>query len=188
MIQLGQPYSYAKIVTALSAEITAVHDYFASISDTAFSTAPPNVWTPADNLDHLIRACKPVVIGLMLPKVVLVLRFGKPRHQSRNIATVRSDYVDGALASGGQASGQYLPKHSNDKADLLARWQALHEPFQKGLDRWSDKQLDRYQATHPLLGPMTVRELLLFTLYHNMHHVNDVQRLLGQPDVDWLAD
>lgn len=34
---------------------------------------------------------------------------------------------------------------------------------------------------------MTVREILFFTLYHNMHHVNDVQRLLGQPEAEWFG-
>jgi hypothetical protein len=32
---------------------------------------------------------------------------------------------------------------------------------------------------HPLLGKLTVREMLLFTLYHNLHHVQNVARRKG---------
>lgn len=186
MISLAHPYSHSEISAALSAEFTAVHDYFAAIAPKKFFAAPVNVWTPADNLDHLIRSCSPVAFGLKAPKTALRLRFGKPKHQSRTLPKVRSDYVDGALASGGQASGPYLPKYSS-KNKLLKKWSNLAQPFQAGLARWSDAQLDQYQAVHPLLGAMTVRELLFFTLYHNMHHVNDVQRLLDQPEVDWFG-
>lgn len=59
--------------------------------------------------------------------------------------------------------------------------------MQAALGKWSDKALDSYLLPHPLLGKMTVREILFFTLYHNLHHVNDVQRLLNQPETEWFA-
>jgi hypothetical protein len=36
--------------------------------------------------------------------------------------------------------------------------------------------LDRLRLPHPGLGLLTVREMLLFTLYHNTHHVLGVER------------
>ena len=37
---------------------------------------------------------------------------------------------------------------------------------------WGELALDRYRLPHPLLGRLTVREMLLFTLYHSVHHFN----------------
>ncbi len=39
---------------------------------------------------------------------------------------------------------------------------------------WSEAALDRYRLPHPLLGKLTVREMLFFTLYHNAHHLDQV--------------
>jgi hypothetical protein len=37
--------------------------------------------------------------------------------------------------------------------------------------------MDYHVLPHPLLGPLSVREMLFFTVYHNTHHVLNVQRL-----------
>lgn len=39
------------------------------------------------------------------------------------------------------------------------------------LEQWSEADLDRVRMPHPILGPLTVREMLFFTLYHDGHHV-----------------
>jgi hypothetical protein len=52
---------------------------------------------------------------------------------------------------------------------------ALHA----ALGRWGERSLDRLRLPHPALGTLTVREMLLFTLYHNLHHVLVVARRKG---------
>ena len=48
--------------------------------------------------------------------------------------------------------------------------------------RWSEKKLDRYQAPHPALGKLTIREMLYFTIFHNVHHARLVaERLTVDP-------
>ena len=37
--------------------------------------------------------------------------------------------------------------------------------------RWPEPSLDRYQLLHPLLGRLTVREMLEFSVYHHAHHL-----------------
>jgi hypothetical protein len=43
---------------------------------------------------------------------------------------------------------------------------------------WSERQLDRIRLPHPVLGKLSVREMLFFTLYHNQHHIEAVKRRL----------
>jgi hypothetical protein len=50
--------------------------------------------------------------------------------------------------------------------------------MRKALDRWSEAALDSVQMPHPLLGRLTAREMIFFTLYHNQHHVEVVRRRL----------
>lgn len=193
MIQLGQPFSKSEILEAWTAEVTAVHDFFAAIETATFFTAPPDVWSPAENLVHLIKSSAPVVMALNIPKTALRIRFGRVKHDSRSLAQVRHTYLNDALANGGQAGGPFLPKvHDNftdaNKTNILGKWQKKGGELAAALNKWSDKDLDNFLLPHPLLGKMTVREIMFFTLYHNLHHVRDVQRLLGQPEVEWFEE
>jgi hypothetical protein len=45
--------------------------------------------------------------------------------------------------------------------------------------RWPENALDRRLLPHPLLGRLTVREMLFFTVYHNRHHVDVVRGRLA---------
>jgi hypothetical protein len=40
------------------------------------------------------------------------------------------------------------------------------------LNNWKDADMDRYSLPHPLLGTITVREILFFTIYHSMRHMS----------------
>ena len=44
------------------------------------------------------------------------------------------------------------------------------------VDRWSDEDLDNTLLPHPLLGKLTVREMLFFTIHHVQHHQRLVER------------
>jgi len=32
--------------------------------------------------------------------------------------------------------------------------------------------VDQYQLPHPVLGKLTIREMLFFTIYHNLRHAS----------------
>lgn len=46
---------------------------------------------------------------------------------------------------------------------------------------WSETQLDSYLLPHPVLGRVTVREMLMFTLFHFDHHRDTVSSRMGLP-------
>lgn len=190
MTSLGTPFIKDEIITAYTAESQAVFNYFASIQDDFFNH-PPNVWSPAENLIHLIQSCSPVILALGLPRMALRLRFGVMKRPSISLEQVRQNYVNVALAGGGKASGAYLPqvkeKTTADREQILSKWHSKSGQFIEKLANWQETDLDKYQLPHPLLGNLTVREILFFTLYHNMHHVNDVKRLLNEPEVEWFG-
>lgn len=191
MIHLGNPFSKEEILTAFEAESAAVADFFQSISQDAFFDAPQGIWSPADNLVHLIKSVSPICRALGVPKTMIRLRFGKAKHASRSYVEVQDAYrvyVDSGKAI---STADYEPeageKTQAERERIFAKWEQKNESLAAGLAGWSEADLDFYQLPHPLIGNLTMREMLLFTLYHNMHHVNDVSRLLDRPEVEWFV-
>jgi len=44
--------------------------------------------------------------------------------------------------------------------------------------KWKEPQPDAYIAPHPLLGKITLRELVYFTIYHTGHHQEGIRKVL----------
>ncbi|MGH7601660.1 MAG: DinB family protein, partial [bacterium] len=66
------------------------------------------------------------------------------------------------------------------KQGVLRKWDEVSDRLMGILQRWDENSLDKYLLPHPLMGKLTIREMLFFTLYHDVHHVNNVRKLLGQ--------
>lgn len=163
-------------LSALQAEITAYMDSFAVAT---FFAPQGDHWSPADHMRHLAKSVRPVARALTLPKLLLRLRFGASRAGSRSFEGIRSIYHE-ALAGGGQA-GPYGPSSATPdltpdawRQRIMAHWHQSGDDLLAALDRWRDADLDRLRLPHPLLGKLTVREMLYFTLYHNAHHARRV--------------
>ncbi len=190
-LNLVNPFSKDDIHSALAAETSEVLTFFRAISPDRFFSAPEDIWTPADNLVHLIKSVSPIVLAMSLPKTALRMRFGKAKHQSRSFSQVRETYMTFFEKGLAIASAQYEPqvaeKSAAEREKILAKWDKKANQLTDGFAGWSEADLDFYQVPHPLIGLMTIREILLFTAYHNMHHVNDVNQLLGKNKVEWFA-
>ena len=64
----------------------------------------------------------------------------------------------------------------------MARWSAATVNLCNQVARWNEADLDRYRMPHPLLGLLTVREMLQFTVYHTAHHLSRVaERAAAEP-------
>ena len=174
---------------ALAAEARRIHAesvrYWSAYPLEAFFARPaPEVWAPADQVRHLTRAIRAVNRGLALPRPALVVLFGWSRRPSRAFDALAADYKT-ALADGGRA-GRFTPpavepseQTATGRARIMSHHASAVDAFAHTLERWSDRALDRYRLPHPLLGKLTVREMMYFTLLHNVHHVQVAERRRG---------
>ena len=144
-------------------------------------------WSPADHLRHLVRSIRPLAKALSLPRWILLLRFGVTGRKPASFAEVR-DLYRGELAAGAQA-GPYGPPPREPGGDddpwralVLDRFERVGQDLDRVLAGWTDRSLDRYRLPHPLLGQMTIREMLYFTLYHNQHHARRVFERLAMEE------
>lgn len=177
---MSEPNTKPEIIAALQTANATVERYFEQIPLEQFFVGSADSWSPGHHLQHLIQSNEPLIKALRIPKPLLVLVGGKTGAKRRYSAVV--ELYQQALAEGrAKATGAYAP---NLKAPLDAgKKRQIVEGFSKAaagviaaLELWDEKSLDRYALPHPVLGPLKIREMLFFTLYHNQHHLFGAQK------------
>lgn len=183
MYEVTEPFSNAEIVRELKKLHAASTDYWNSLPIDAFLASIGEAWSPADNVRHLVKSTRPIVKALKLPRILPAFLFGRADRPSRSYSELRDTYLK-VLAAGGKA-GRFAPSPQDRPSDprawraaLMAEREGVEADLEKAILKWDEAALDRYRLPHPLLGKLTVREMLFFTLYHNLHHFkNTASRL-----------
>lgn len=160
------------------------HNLFASyidgLSHDEFLFAPPQKWTAGQQLEHIYLAVRPVVLAFRLPKLVVRGLFGKASRQSRTYEDLVNKYQN-ILQNGGKSSRPFIPrKVTYDQKEKIIN--ALNKKISSlcsAIPMFTDEDLDRLILPHPLLGKLTMREMLYFTIHHVGHHHEAIRRNLG---------
>ena len=162
----------ASIIEGLSAAVDEVNNYVMGLSQKDFEFAPPGKWNAGQQLDHLIRSIKPLNLAYALPVIILKLKFGLTNRPSKTFPALVEKY-ERKLTEGGRASGRFIPEQVPYEAkEKLCRLYAKEKnKLNDKVDRFEEEALDKYILPHPLLGKLTLREMLFFTIYHNGHHL-----------------
>jgi uncharacterized damage-inducible protein DinB len=170
--------SKTEIISTLQASNQRVTEWFTEIPADIFFARQGEAWSASDNLDHLIKAHKPIAKVLKLPKTTLQATFGKPDKSSMAYEELCQIYRD-EIARGAQASGRFLPDQENPagrreekKKELVDEWSRASTELVLAAETWDEGELDQYQLPHPILGKLTLREMLYFTIYHNLRHAS----------------
>jgi hypothetical protein len=168
-----------EIITALERQEADSAAYWNAFDEATFFKKIGTGWSPADTVRHLAKSNRPVAKALRYPKILLRILFGAAPRPSISYEELVANYRK-KLSEGGQA-GSFAPSSSEkDRATIMGDFTSTQRDLRANISRWSDKQLDRLQMPHPLLGKLTVREILLFTLYHQRHHVDAINRRLAE--------
>ena len=172
----GEPWSGSEIDACHRQLLDAGSSFLRRIPGGIFFTAQGDRWSPAEHTRHLTKSARPLVPALRLPSWVTALLFGRASRPSRTFAALREEYRR-RLAGGAQA-GRFAPSPKpapsnldQGRDEIVAHWRAEVESLRASANRWSESALDRRRLPHPLLGKLTVREMLLFMLYHDAHHL-----------------
>lgn len=151
-------------------------DWYTDIPADEFFTRHGESWSPSDNVDHLVRAMTPLTYAVRFPKLGLRLMFGKVDRPLRNYDEMCKIYED-AIRKGAVASGRFLPNQqvpadtTKAKAALVNQLNKLGNDIADTLNKnWQESALDMYLLPHPILGKLTVREMMFFTIYHALRH------------------
>ena len=152
--------------------------FWQGMTPEVFVAKVDRTWSPAENVVHLIKCIRPVARALRMPRWLLRALFGKAMAPSRHWQPLREAYLH-KLSTGTEA-GSYGPRPKQYEDPHRARQQLLDKlsevlsSLRSTLERWTEVDLDRYQLPHPALGKLTVREMICFTEFHYLHHVEKV--------------
>jgi hypothetical protein len=146
--------------------------YFMKLNDQEFVFSLNNQkWSPGQHADHILRSLSPVRGLFSLPKWMGKLAFKKANRPSKSYEKLVERYHQ-RLELGGRAFGRFLPKtvRVENKSALGNKIEKTVKKLCRSVNKYSEDDLDKLILPHPLLGKVTLREMLFFTIYHVDHH------------------
>lgn len=169
------------ILRGMQASVSELIAYADALAVAGFEKAPEGKWSCGQVIDHLIRSIRPLQPAFALPKFSLRLFFGKANRPSRTYTALVEKY-NSKLAAGGRAPRPFIPPAIgfHEKNSLIKKYRRQERTLCKKITRFSEQELDRYILPHPLLGKLTLREMLFFTIYHNYHHLALLKKYAAQ--------
>lgn len=168
-----------QIISLLQKNHIDFTDYIKSLREEDFLFTIDNKWTAGRQAEHILRSIKPVKFAFTLPLFLLNLIFGKANRASRTYEHLLERYKE-KLAAGGRASGRFIPQPVAfaDKEKICIEILAVNNAICNKVNSCTEEALENYILPHPLLGKLTLREMLYFNILHVEHHKNSVAMLL----------
>lgn len=186
MDNLTTPYTKTELVATLQQVNQKVNDAFGTIPAERFFQANDDNWSPAENLVHLIKSVSPVSKAIKLPEMLAAGVFGTAQRPSMRYPEMSDRYLKLVLNKL-QTTPPYAPNIEAAPADaehekqvMLTKWNEIAERLLSALDAWTEDDLDQRTLPHPVMGDLTVREMLFFTLIHNLLHANEARVFMGE--------
>jgi len=177
---MPHPVTTAEILAALEANAATIAEYFSSLPDAVFFDGDPDHWSPAHHLVHLTQSSESLARGLATTR---------PLHStgtSRTYAEVR-DWAAATLSAAPREQLLTLGRKvevppGSTVAGVVRAFTDASAAARAAATTWSDDALARHAMRHPLMGELTVREMLLFFVVHERHHLRGVQTRLAARD------
>lgn len=141
----------------------------------------PGAWAPLDDLRHLVRVNAALVKGLGFPAPVLRVRFGRPARQAWSYERLAVLY-DALLSTGVKSPAPFEPRsgvvveREAYRDRVLEQWRSVNGELLERIRRLTERRADRTSLPHPGLGLLSVREMLFFTIHHDLHHLDVARR------------
>ena len=164
------------ILTTLESGHKAIADYVSDLPETIFFNGSDDHWSPAHHVGHLTVTHVNVARGFPLKDRLPA--FDKP---SRNYDEMKNAYLEALRNTplAFLANNPFAVKlKSEDTQEKL-----IDTFMQKGkevrdIDFWSENDLDTKGMRHPILGLLSVREMLEFVAIHDLHHLSGIKNLI----------
>lgn len=168
------------IIADLHDEHLQLWVYTAGIPEPLFNRSLNQKWSAAQHIQHIHKSVAQFGKYLSLPKEVIANRFGRSERNSISREQLTENYRR-ALAPGVKAPATFSAddRYDLEIAALISEGKSVLEQFFTALETWTDKELDQFLCPHPLLGKLTVREMLYFTNLHAQHHLQSIQQQIA---------
>jgi hypothetical protein len=160
-----------EIISLLKQNHHSFITYIDNLGDKEFVFSYSQKWTAGQQLRHIYLSVRPVVLALSLPKLLVRTVFGRARRSSMDYDELVQIYHT-KLERGYKATRPYIPNSitPGQKAALVDALSSKIVTLCSKVEGFAEDELDTLMLPHPLLGKLTMREMLYFTIYHVEHH------------------
>lgn len=161
-----------QIKKELEKSYSDLQTWFKNQDDALFIEGPKGRWNASQQLDHLHKTTKVINKAMALNKMILWWKFGTRKKEQLSYEDLASLYKS-KINNLPDDFNQPLPPKSygvDMKQERLQKYAALEETMYTLINKWSDKNLDKYVLPHPVMGNFSIREWLMFNAIHNNHH------------------
>lgn len=172
------PTNQSELQEALTVSFQDILDLSIAVSEEKFYEETNEKWSIGGNVDHLVMSSFQIVSMTARPKAMFE-QFGKAKKPSRDYEELVATYKK-VLRKGRKAPTDYspVPNAPKSREELLKSIGMLQAKVAKRLpEYWTEEELDTYRLPHPAMGMMTMREILAFTVLHNYHHLEAMEKI-----------
>ncbi|WP_341221234.1 DinB family protein [Polaribacter atrinae] len=140
---------------------------------------PEGKWTVGQQILHLVNSLQMLNNALSYPRFFLKYKFGLCNREPRDYKTIVNKYQQKLVDHKDKAKkyNQKLKKPlQKDRERLLTKLQIQSKKLQYKIKKISDINLDSLVIPHPLMGKMTIREIIMWTAHHTEHHTTILKK------------
>jgi len=178
-------HSKPELIQTLQSQGLELQTLLSSVDTAHFFDGSSENWSVAHHALHLANAARRVALGLNTPAAL------SPREPlpSRDFDALKAAYLE-TLANtpsetlrtmGGRTTLEDFTEPEAYKVQVISSWNGAVHGLIAALDAFPEENLEATALPHPLLGPISTREMLFFTVYHNTHHQRGILNLLERP-------
>jgi hypothetical protein len=160
-----------EIINLTNEKYQSFINYINSLTNEDYLFRYQQKWTAENQLEHMVICSKPIAKVFSMDKLMIEQNFGLTDKGSRSYDVLLNHYYR-ELKEGGKAPERFVPepKSQNQKETLIAKLTGLVKDLSAGINNFTEKELDALLIPHPLLGNLTLREMLYNAIYHVQHH------------------
>lgn len=166
-----------QILTALESGCNTIAAYVVSLTHDVFFNSTPEQWGPAHHLGHLRLTHDAVARGFRAKE-----RLPAYGEASKSFKDFKESYLEKLKT----APAGFLTNHPFTASIEGARQESLIQAFKQtsqdlcqSIEDFSELELDTKGMKHPLMGLISARDMAMFIVFHDMHHLSGIQRSIG---------
>ncbi|MBO3696832.1 DinB family protein [Roseivirga sp. E12] len=168
----------AEVIDILEQKHQTLYEWLVDHPDENWIKGPEGKWNTGEHIVHLIQSEKALNKALRLPKFYLKYKLGTNNRDNRTYDQIVKRYQERLADNPGvvaNTSKNMPPITVSNKASYLSELDKEKKRLIKKFQNWTEHDLDTYLLPHPLMGRMTVREIVIWTAYHTEHHYNNLR-------------
>ncbi len=163
----------AEVIKILKQKHQILYDWLKNHPNENWVKGPQGKWNTGEHIVHLIQSESALNKALWLPKFYLKYKFGVNNRDNRTYNQIVQKYQN-KLADNPNVIANISKKMPTitltNKFYYIAKLEKENMKLIKKFQKWTEHDLDTFLLPHPLLGRMTIREIVIWTAYHTEHH------------------